>query len=366
MFRLSFSPWIAGPNHRHRHRFDERRLVGAILKPSLACALMLVASVAHAQLDRVYPESGNPVSGKITEITKDGVTIESSSKKQTLSIDEIQKIMFDGDPPELTKGREFALDGQWEQALDELKRLNFSNINRDAVKAEAMFFLARSEAQLALVGRADTTEAVKKLRAFATAYPDSYHFFRSAKLLGDLAISLGSYDQASKFYGALAMSASPDMKIESEYLTSLAKLRQGKAAEAEAGFRKVLGASVQSTFGARIKTLANAGLAVALSLQGKGTEGLAIVDKLIVELNPADSEMGARIYNAQGASLEAMDDTLGAVMAYLHTHLMFSGQADAHAEALSKLIQLWPKLGKPERAAEARDELQQRYPGWGK
>ena len=57
-------------------------------------------------------------------------------------------------------------------------------------------------------------------------------------------------------------------------------------------------------------------------------------------------------------------DVEGAVMAYLHTHLMFSTQPDAHAEALGKLIELWPKVGKPERAGAARQELQERYPGY--
>jgi hypothetical protein len=43
---------------------------------------------------------------------------------------------------------------------------------------------------------------------------------------------------------------------------------------------------------------------------------------------------------------------------------MFSLQPDAHAEALKRLVELWPQVGKPERAAEARQELQQRYPGF--
>ena len=88
-----------------------------------------------------------------------------------------------------------------------------------------------------------------------------------------------------------------------------------------------------------------------------------MVDGLIAELNPGDIEMSARIYNAQGASYEAAGDAEGAVLAYLHTHLMFSAVPDAHAEALKRLVELWPKIGKPERAAEARQELQQRYPG---
>ncbi len=70
------------------------------------------------------------------------------------------------------------------------------------------------------------------------------------------------------------------------------------------------------------------------------------------------------VYNAQGASYEAGGDNEGAIMAYLHTHLMFSAQPDAHAEALKRLIELWPLVGNPDRAAAARQELQQRYPGF--
>ena len=96
----------------------------------------------------------------------------------------------------------------------------------------------------------------------------------------------------------------------------------------------------------------------------KGKESLEITNQLIADLNPTDVEMAARIYNAQGAGYEASGDTEGAILAYLHTHLMFSLQPDAHAQALQRLAELWPQVGKPERAAEARQELQQRYPGF--
>jgi tetratricopeptide (TPR) repeat protein len=334
----------------------------------LLCLVLtaLASTSARAQLDRVYQLSGSPISGKITEIKPDGVTIESGSNKQTIAVDQIQKIFYEGDPAPLTKGREFALDGQWEQAVEELRQIDINSLKRDAIKADAMFYLSKSEAQLALVGRGSTAEAVKKLMAFVSGNAQSIHFYSSAKLLGDLAVAMGSYDKATQYYSVLARAPAIDLKIESVYLTGLAKLRQGKPADAMADFDKVIGAPVQSTAALRMQVLAKAGRAVALSQQGKGDEGLKLVDSLISDLNPADSEMAARIYNAQGASYEASGDALGAVMAYLHTHLMFSGQADAHAEALARLVELWPKVGKADRAAQARSELQERYPGWGK
>jgi len=330
----------------------------------MAAFALLLANPAYAQVDRVYPVTGNPIVGKITEMHRDRVVVESGSNKQTVGVDKIRRILFDGEPAGLVKGREFALDGEYDQAAEELRRLDFAALRRDAVKADAMYYLAYSESQLALVGRGDSGEAIRKMLAFVNGNAQNIHFYRAAKTLGDLAVATGNYEQALRYYGALSGAPAAELKIEAEYLIGVAKLRQGNAAEAETSFTKVAGASVQSPAGIRLQTLAKAGQAVTLAAQSKADEALTLVNSLIGELNPADSEMAARIYNAQGASYEAKGDHEGAVLAYLHTHLMFSGQADAHAEALSRLVELWPKVGSPERANAARQELQQRYPGW--
>ncbi len=333
----------------------------------VCCSLiLLLTGTAYAQNDRVFPLSGNPVNGKIVEMTPNGVSVEAGSRKQSFAVDEIAKIMYEGDPAPLTQGREFALDGQWEQALDELKKVNMDTLKRDVVKTDAAFYLALSESKLALAGRGSTAEAVGKMMAVVRADAQNIHFYDAARTLGDLAVSLGKYDQALKFYGSLANATSADLKIEAVYLTGVSKLRQNQAAEAQVDFDKVLSAKPGSTKASRLQTMARAGKAVSLAKQGKGDEAMKLVDTLVTELNPADTEIAAAIYNAQGASCEATGDTLGAVLAYLHTHLMFSGQAAAHAEALTRLVELWPKLGKPDRAAEARAELQQRYPAFGK
>ncbi len=342
------------------------RLHAASTPLAVFIAIWLASASASAQSDRVFPVDGNPVNGKIVDVSPNGLTVESGSRKQAFAVDEIAKIMYEGDPGTLTKGREFALDGQWDQAIEELKKVNFAELKRDVVKNDAAFYLALSESKLALAGRGSTTDAVAKMMAVVRADAQSIHFYDAAKTLGDLAVALGKYDQAVKYYGALASATSPDLKIEAAYLIASSKLRQNDAAGAQADFDKVLGVKAESTKTARLQILSRAGRAVALAKQGKGDEALKMVDQLVTELNPADTEIAAAVYNAQGASHEATGDNLGAVLAYLHTHLMFSGQATAHAEALTRLVDLWPKLGKPDRAAEARAELQQRYPAFSK
>jgi tetratricopeptide (TPR) repeat protein len=312
----------------------------------------------------VYDKAGDNVSGTVVQTSSQGVQLKKAGNTQEFKAGDILKILHEGDPAPLTRGREFALDGQYAQALAELKNVNFDGLPRDVIKADAAFYIVMCEAKLALAGKGKKDEAAKKTLAFLGKYRNSWHFFDATKLLGDLALALNDTVNALKYYGYLSKAPSADIKIESAYLQGLVHLNSGDSAAALAEFEKVIGVKAQTTQTARVQTLSKAGKAVALAQTGKASDSLSLVKELIAELNPTDVEMAARIYNAQGASYEASGDDEGAIMAYLHTHLMFSAQPDAHAEALKKLVELWPKLGKPERAAEARQELQQRYPGF--
>ena len=329
-----------------------------------ALSMTLTPSVL-AQMDRVYTVGSNSASaGTVTETSKAGIKLKTGKNVREFTNAEIRKILFQREPAELNRGRELAIDGQYEQALTELKGIDAEKISRDVIRTEAAYFVVLCNSKLALAGRGDRNAAISGALNFASKNSDSYHFFSVAKLLGDLALSTKAYDKAIQYYGALKSAPSAEAKIESRYLIGVANLEKGDVPKAEEAFNDVASVSVSSTEAVRLKVLARAGQAVALARGGKGKEGLTVVEDLIKELNPTDIEMSARIYNAQGASHEAAGDIEGAILSYLHTHLMFSGQSDAHAKALSRLVELWPKVGRAERAAEARQELQQRYPGY--
>lgn len=325
----------------------------------------LWGSTARAQLDRIYPTTGSAVTGSVTEARRDGVVAKTGASTQNFRVDEIRKITFEGDPSRLTRGRDLAIDGQLQSALDELKQVDLGSIRRDLITADAIFYRAACEARLALAGQGDKAAAAKALLAFAQRFPQSWHFYETAELLGDLAVASGSYDDASRFYSSLGTSSVPAIKLKALYRVAIADLRQGKYQEAIAGLDKVIEANVEAAEANRLKALARAQRAGAQAQSGDGQQALADVDQMIAEMNPDDSELAARIYNARGAAHEALGDDEAALLDYLHTHLLFSSVADAHAEALTHLVRLWPKVGKPERATEARQELQSRYPGWG-
>lgn len=328
-----------------------------------AASLIAMAQTVSAQSDRVYDKSGKNVSGTVAQTSSKGIQVKRGNNTENIVAGNIEKILYEGDPSGLTQAREFAIDGQYEQALDELKKVDPKTIKRDVIEADFAYYTAYSQGKMALAGRGPKDVAAKNVLAFIGKYRDSWHLFDAAKLLGDLALALGNTTEAIKYYKFLEQAASPDTKIESVYLQGMVAVKATQSAAAIELFDKIIGLSAQSPQTVRLQSLAKAGKAVALSQSGKAKEGLGLVDGLIAELNPGDIEMSARVYNAQGASYEATGDAEGAVLAYLHTHLMFSSVPDAHAEALLRLVELWPKVGKPERAAEARQELQQRYPG---
>ncbi|MEM6469710.1 MAG: hypothetical protein AAF802_09070 [Planctomycetota bacterium] len=332
---------------------------------TVAAALWIICNTSYGQLDRVYTyDSTTASAGKIENISKNGVQLKVGSNTKNYVESEIRKITFQGDPRGLTVGRELALDGQYEQALDELKVLDLDSFKRNAARADAEYYRLLARAKLALAGRGDRKATIAEAINFAKNNQQSFHFYSVTRLLGDLNLASGQFDEAVKFYGFLSRAPSAESKIESRYLVGVASLEKKDMDAAKKAFGDVASVDVSSDNALRLKTLAKAGQAVVLANSDQGDEAIKVVDGLIADLDPNDIEMAARIYNAQGASYEAVNDIEGAILSYLHTHLMFSSQADAHAQALRRLVQLWPKVGRAERAAAARQELKRRYPGF--
>lgn len=162
----------------------------------LVCLWLVGTQTATAQLDRVYDTSGDNVSGTVVQTSNQGVQLKKGASTQEFKAGDILKIMYEGDPAPLTKAREFALDGQYEQALGELKNVNFAAISRDVIEADAAFYFAYCETKLALAGKGSRDEAARKTLAFAGKYRDSWHFFDAAKLLGDLSLAMNNTAKA--------------------------------------------------------------------------------------------------------------------------------------------------------------------------
>ena len=230
----------------------------------VAFLFALIATPVLAQNDRVYDTAGKNVSGTVSQTSSKGVQLKRGNNIENILSSNIEKILYEGDPGPLTQAREFAIDGQYEQALDELKKVDVTTIKRDVIEADFAYYTAFSQGKMALAGRGPKDAAAKNVLGFIGKYRDSWHLFDAAKLLGDLALALGNTNEATKYYTFLEQAASPDTKIESAYLQGMVMVKANQPAAAIELFDKIIGLNAQSPQTGRLQSLSKAGKAVAL------------------------------------------------------------------------------------------------------
>ena len=101
----------------------------------VAVTLLLGGLPAWAQ-DKVYPPSGAFVAGKIVERTKDKVVIEKNGVNQSFDTNQIARVVFDGEPAQLTRAKGNIVDGQLDQAIEEFRKIDQSAIKTDEMRQD--------------------------------------------------------------------------------------------------------------------------------------------------------------------------------------------------------------------------------------
>ncbi|MFM2093905.1 MAG: hypothetical protein RIS70_1029 [Planctomycetota bacterium] len=325
------------------------------------------ATAASAQ-DRVYNLKNVPVQGTVTETTPDKVTVETPQGARTFEVNEISRITFGEDPPAMAKVRENLRDGNYESALTDVKSIDANAVSRDIIKQEIQYFKAFCEGKIALASGGKREDAITNLQGFFRGNPMSYHFYEGAELLGDLSMANGDFTGAGRFYAALAKAAWPEFKLKSAVLEAQTLVGQKKYPEAIEKFESVIGSSESSAEANRFKLLAQVGKGNSLANTGKTEEATKMLEEIIRNNDSKDTRLFGRAYNALGSCYLKSNRPKEALLQYLHVHLMFYGEPEAHAEALHHLVKLWTDLQKSDRAIEARTLLQQQYGGsvWAK
>ena len=340
----------------------KRFITGAVLVTGFATSLLLNASTIFAQ-DRLVQEKGATLSGIITKLERDNVTIEVRGEPQNIPVNEISRILFEGEPSNLGRARELARQGQYEQARDELKKIDAAAIKNDNAKRDLAFYLAYCDGKLAMQGKGDKAAAVKSLVTYDKDNPTSYHYWDVSQLLGQLAGSMSRYDAAQNFYKRMGESSFAEVKNQGKYQEALTLLMQNKIAEAKPLFTQLQGISASNPKDVRIKQLSEVALAQCTLGEGDAQGALTKVNQWIANGDSTDIELFGKLYNLQGACYQKLNKSNEAILAYLHTDLLFSGDAENHAEALYFLGVLWPSLNETQRAVDARSRLTSLYSG---
>ncbi len=319
-------------------QFDCRSLFIVLLATT---ALLSLASLGKSQ-DRVYPKRDAVASGKFVEITPTTVKITVRNKDQTFDMADVRKLSFDDEPNTLDRVRESALQGQYEQALDEVKKISTDGVKNPLIKQDIEFYRYYCEGKLGLAGRGDKLTAIKGLVSLERENPKSHHLYERSDMLGQLAMAVNQPDQASHYFNMLLSAPSPDTKALGAYRLGSVELAQGKVDEAKVRFGQLAAATSSSPEMGRLKSLAEVGLATCEQKAGNNEQALQKLESLVQQYDSTDQELFARINNAKGACYAALGKTNQALLSYLQTDLLFFTDAEAHAEALYHLSKFWP------------------------
>jgi len=318
--------------------------------------------------DQLYRKGMSSERGLVTDMSKAEVTLTANGVKRQFPANEIQRITFEAEPNDLSQARTTILTtANYKAALEELKKIDLKKINtrEDLIKQEVDFYRALCQAHLALTEGGEKTAAENALRQFCTDHKESYHFYPAAELAGDVAAAAGRYADAAKYYNAVAGAPWDETRIRANVALGRMLSAQGKFPEALEKYDAVA-KDVDTPETGPHKQQAVVGRAVCLAETGKPDEAIALIvdPKGVIATNdPKDSKLMARAYNALGTAYSKANKKKDAILAFLHTDLLYFQDPDAHAEALYNLANLFQETNKSDRSIEARNTLKQRYAG---
>lgn len=339
------------------------------LLPALAVLLLFHAG-AQAADDTIKKSTGEQIRGAITGMTKNDVTYEQGGNSKKIDVVDIDSIRFAEEPPALNSVRNQAANGAFENALRTLDRLNAENVERTEIKQDIQFLRAYCNGKLALGGSVDVTTAGRELNAFVKDCPNNYHWLAANELIGDLLVASQKYADATKFYKALADSPFPEYQMRAGVATGRALLAEKKYAEAQKQFEAVADLAAKGGEAAKPQlAAATIGKAACLGETGNPDEAIKLIDGVVGTLPKEEVDLHAQAYLTLGKCYrKKADGVKPALLAFLHVDVLYFSNAQAHAEALWNLAELWPSVHKLERAQEATALLKERYPNsvWAK
>lgn len=323
-----------------------------------------MASVVDAQNVQVLLQSGSRVEGVLAETTPTEVTLRVGTSNRSLAVNDVRAVAFQNEPADLKSGRAAIIGGNYPRGLADLQRVTAGELPDPQMVRDLQFLLAYAEGKLVLSRGGDKVAAKDKMMAFVRAAPNSYHFFRAAEMLGDLAVARGDFADASRYYGAIATRAPwPVVKRQALLSEAQALLASGDFAAAQGKFQQVVDGAADTKETTRQTRMAEVGLARCLAASGAADQAVATLESIIAKNDSSDTELFGRVYNALGAAQQAAGNSTEALLAYLHVDVLFYTQPEIHAEALHQLIKLWKASDQQDRAVAAQRLLADRYAG---
>lgn len=327
------------------------------------CGVFCLTSISRATLAqdavfRIKTGGGNSkVSGKITKISPDGITVDG----ELVPASEIKKPVFGREPGEISRARDQMEAGRYADCIDELKKISDSSLSK-RIQQEIDFLNAYSTSQISLRGgNIAPMTAGKEVGRFLQEHGDSFHLYPMIEQYGKLIWAFGKPELAVAEFEKLTNCSWLEYQLKGNFYKGQILIELGQFAEASAAFDTILATESNDDISQAFRLFAKCEKARANGLAGGAAEARQVIEGIIRDENPDNKRLFAYLYNALGSVFEKSGQLKEAARAYLHTELLFATEPEPHAEALYRLALIWPQLEETDRANRARDTLKSRY-----
>jgi tetratricopeptide (TPR) repeat protein len=325
---------------------------------SLTLALALAAT-ARADVVNLIPGTAKTAAprGEVVAESASEVKVKLGNNVQTVPTDQIASITYSNAPPSyaLAETRENA--GALAEAADQYKKAAGEASGKPFVQQAAQFNQARVTAEMALADPAKTADAVALLDAFVKAHPNGRHVVPALETLTRLQLNKGDFARAERTITEL--SKQPASAGRAAVLRAKLSAKKGDHAAAVKELDAQIKGAEEGSPRQREARLAKAESLAALQ---KYAEAEAEAKAVIKALPPEDIQGQSAAYNTLGDCFRAANKPKDALMAYLHTDILYSKDKEQHPRALANIAKLWRELKRDDRADEVLQKLKQEYP----
>lgn len=300
---------------------------------------------------------GGRVRGQVESESPTEVVVKVGASSVPVPIDQIVSIRYDGQPATLQLAETREAAGQLAEAAELFRKAAGEAAGRPLILQLAQFREASALADLALIEPNHLKEATDRLRRFVLAFPTSRHIIPAREILARLQFNAGDYRGAEATIAELAKL--PKTAERATVLRARVLSRQGRLDEALSDLDRMIGSLPERSVARREARLAKAECLLGAK-RFKEAEELA--RQVIAEAPAEDAAAQSAAYNTLGDCLRAANHPKEALLAYLHTDLLYSKDKHEHPRALFHIEKLFRLLKQDGRADEYAQRLRQEYP----
>ena len=300
---------------------------------------------------------GGRVRGQVQSESASEVAVQLGGNTIKVPTDMIQSIRYDGQSASFALGEARESSGQLAEAADFFKKAAAESAGKPYPQQAALFREAEVLTDLAAVEPDRIKDAKEALNKFVRQYPSSRHTLSARACLARIQLASGDFPAAETAIAELAKLPKGAERAAVLRTKLLAKQNKHQAAIDE--LDKLIASSPKGS-----ERLRSAQLAKAESLAGLKDFAKAetLLREVIKSTPPEDAAGQAPAYNTLGDCLRAANRPKDALLAYLHTDLLYSKDKEEHPRALHQISALFRKLKLDARADEFAQRLKTEYP----